>query len=411
MLDRIKALNDEVLGEVVGWRRTIHANPELAFEEHETARLVADVLRPLGFEIREGVAHTGVVATLQGAHPGPTRLLRADMDALPITEATGLPFASQRDGVMHACGHDMHTASLLGTATILHRLRDELHGAVRFVFQPSEELIPGGAKPMIDEGALEATPTNPAPTSAFAQHVMPELEAGQIGVFEGTYMCSADEIKIVVRGQGGHAAVPHTIGPDTVLTAAQIVVALQSVVSRACPPDVPSVLSIGRVIADGAHNVIPAEVVMYGTFRAMDEAWRFRAHELIERIVRSTAAAHGADVDVRIKVGYPLLFNHAEPTRFVREAAVAYVGETATVDLDPWFAAEDFAYFLQHVPGSMYRIGVGNAARGITHGLHTPKMDSDEAALGVAPGFMAYLAWKRGLPAFATASRAVADEA
>lgn len=397
MLDRIQHLNDELFGEIVQLRRTIHQHPELALEEEQTAQLVIDTLRPLGLDLQTGIVQTGVVATLQGAHPGPTRLLRADMDALPIHEATGLPFASQHPGKMHACGHDVHTASLLGAALILHRLRDDLHGAVRFLFQPSEEVIPGGAKPMIEEGVLQDHAASPAPTTAFGQHVMPELPAGQIGVCSGMYMASADEIEIAVTGRGGHGATPHEIGPDTVLAAAHIVVALQSVISRNCPPGVPSVLSIGRVVADGAHNVIPPVVQLWGTFRAMDETWRFRAHERIREVVHQTAATFGATAEVHIKVGYPALYNHEEPTAFVREAAVEYVGAANTVDLDLWFAAEDFAWYLREVPGSFYRLGVGNEARGIVHGLHTPKMDSDEEALRVGPGFMAYLAWKRGL--------------
>ncbi|ARA93255.1 N-acyl-L-amino acid amidohydrolase [Rhodothermaceae bacterium RA] len=397
MLDQIKALNDELFDEIVRLRRTIHQHPELAFEEEQTARLVADTLRPLGLELQTGVARTGVVATLQGAHPGPTRLLRADMDALPIQEATGLPFASAYPGKMHACGHDVHTSSLLGAAMILHRLRDTLHGAVRFLFQPSEEVVPGGARLMIEEGALADHPASPAPTTVFGQHVMPELPAGWIGVRSGLYMASADEIAITVSARGGHGAAPHEIGADTVLTAAHIVVALQSIVSRNCPPDVPSVLSIGRVIADGAHNVIPPVVNLWGTFRAMDETWRFRAHDLIRQVAEQTAAAFGASARVDIRVGYPSLYNHEEPTAFVREAAVEYVGAEHVVDLDLWFAAEDFAWYLREVPGSFYRLGVGNEARGIVHGLHTPQMDSDEEALRVGPGFMAYLAWKRGL--------------
>lgn len=396
MISDIKTLADELFPEVVRLRRTIHQHPELAFEEEETARLVVETLRPLGFELRTGVARTGVIATLRGGHPGPTVLLRADMDALPIQEANDLDFASRVPGKMHACGHDAHTASLLGTAMLLSRVRDQIRGTIRFLFQPSEERLPGGAKAMIAEGALDADASSPAPAVAFGQHVQPELEAGKIGVFSGMYMASADEVYLTIRGEGGHAASPHLLDTDPVLAAAHVVVALQSLVSRNRPPDVPSVLTIGRVVADGATNVIPNAVRLEGTFRAMDERWRFRAHELIRRVAESTAAAYGAQAEVDVLVGYPALYNHPEPTALARDAAVEYVGAENTVDLERWYAAEDFAWYLRELPGTFYRIGTGNVAKGITHGLHTPRFTVDEEALRTAPGFMAYLAWRYG---------------
>ncbi|BBM68724.1 M20 metallopeptidase family protein [Rhodothermus marinus] len=394
MLREIQALSEEIFPEVVRLRRTIHANPELAFEEYETARLVVETLRPLGLEIQTGVARTGVVATLRGAESGPTVLLRADMDALPIQEENDFEFRSRNSGKMHACGHDAHTASLLGTAMILSRLRDRLHGQVRMIFQPSEEKLPGGAQAMIREGVLEASDSVPAPSVVFAQHVQPDLPVGTIGVRSGMYMASADELYITVRAEGGHAAAPHRLAADGVLVAAHIIVALQSVVSRNAPPDVPTVLSIGRVLAEGATNVLPPTVRMEGTFRAMDEDWRFRAHALIRRVVEQTARAFGAEADVEIVVGYPALYNHEEPTELVREAAREYVGPDRVVELEPWFASEDFAYFLQQRPGCFYRIGTGNPEKGIVHGLHTPRFTIDEEALRIAPGFMAYLTWR-----------------
>lgn len=391
MLEKIKQLNQEIFDDVVRLRRTIHQNPELAFEERETARLVADTLAPLGFELRTGVAKTGIVATLEGAHPGPTVALRGDMDALPILEENNFDFASRNEGKMHACGHDAHTSSLLGTAMILDRLKDELHGRFRFLFQPSEERLPGGAKPMIEEGALGGPHE---PEAIFGQHVQPDLPAGKIGVRSGMYMASSDEIYITVRGTGGHAAGPHMLRTDAVLVASHIVVALQSIISRHCPPDIPSVLTIGRLIADGATNVIPERARLEGTFRAMDEDWRFRAHDLVRRVVEHTALAFGADVDVDIVVGYPALFNHPDETDFVRSAASEYVGSDNVVELDRWYASEDFAWYLRDLPGSFYRIGTGNKDKGIVHGLHTPRFTIDEEALRVAPGFMAYLASK-----------------
>lgn len=391
MLDTIKQLNDELFGDVVRLRRTIHRNPELAFEERETARLVVETLEPLGLELRTGVAKTGVVATLEGRRSGPTVALRGDMDALPIHEENEFDFVSKTPGRMHACGHDAHTSSLLGTAMILSRMRDDLHGRFRFLFQPSEERLPGGAKPMMEEGALSGPD---APTAIFGQHVQPDLPAGTIGVRDGMYMASSDEIYVTVRGSGGHAAGPHVLKTDAVLVASHIVVALQSVISRHCPPDVPSVLTIGRLIADGATNVIPEGARLEGTFRAMDETWRFRAHDLIRRIASHTASAMGAEADVDVVVGYPALYNHPEPTDFVRTAATDYVGGDNVVEIDRWYASEDFAWYLRELPGSFYRIGTGNAEKGIAHGLHTSRFTIDEDALRVAPGFMAYLAAK-----------------
>jgi hippurate hydrolase len=396
MIDRIKQAADDVFPEVVNLRRTIHQNPELALEEHETAQLVKETLAPLGLDIRTGVYETGLVATLEGGRPGPTVLLRADMDALPIHEETGLAFASENEGVMHACGHDVHTSSLLGVAKILAEHRDQVHGHVRFCFQPSEERVPGGAKFMIEEGALDADAASPAVDTVFGQHVAPNLEVGQIGVRTGMYMASADELFITVEGEGGHAAAPHELQADATVAAAQVVVALQTVVSRHAPPDVPSVLTIGKLTADGATNVIPEAARLEGTFRTMDEDWRYEAHDLIRRVATHTAQAHGATADVEVRTGYPAVYNHEGPTETVRQAAHEYVGADRTVELDPWFAGEDFAYFLRERPGSFYRLGTRNEDKGITHGVHTAQFTVDEEALRLGPGFMAYVAWKRG---------------
>ncbi|QXD15502.1 amidohydrolase [Rhodocaloribacter litoris] len=399
MRDRIRALADEVFPEVVRLRRAIHRNPELAFEEHETARLVAETLAPLPLEVQTGVARTGVVATLRGGRPGPTLALRADIDALPIHEENTFDFASQNPGKMHACGHDAHTASLLGTAMILARLKDDFPGTVRFLFQPSEEKLPGGAPAMIEAGVLAAGPGYPAPEAVYGQHVRPELRAGQIGVRAGWFMASADELYLTVRAAGGHAAEPHRLPGDAVLVAAHLVVALQSVISRHRPPGVPSVLSLGRLVADGATNVLPATARLEGTFRAMDEAWRLRAHDLIRRVAVHTAAAHGAEVDVDLVVGYPALYNDPAAAARVRDAAIDYAGAENVVDVEPWYAAEDFAYYLHQVPGCFYLLGVGNPEAGITHALHTSRFTIDEEALRLGPGFMAYLAWRHATEA------------
>lgn len=391
MIDAFKSAAADVYDEVVDLRRTFHRHPELSGEEHETARRVAETLETLGLDVRRGVYETGVVGTLDGGEPGPTLLLRADMDALPIREETGLDFASENEGVMHACGHDLHTSSLLGTAMILSRHQDAVHGQVRFCFQPHEERIPGGAKFMIEDGVLDATNGVPAPEAVFGQHVKPDLPAGTIGVRPGWFMASADEVYATVTGEGGHAASPHEVAADATYVASQIVVALQSLVSRQCPPDVSSVFTIGRLIADGAPNVIPSSARLEGTFRAMDEDWRYRAHDLFRRVVENTAAAHGASAEVEVREGYPALYNHEGPTRFVEEAATEYVGPEQTVEADPWFAGEDFAFFLQECPGTFYQLGVGSE-----HGLHTSRVAPDEEALRTSTGFMAYLAWRYG---------------
>ncbi|MEZ4701472.1 MAG: M20 family metallopeptidase [Rhodothermales bacterium] len=396
MVHRFKSLSDEIFPEIVRLRRAIHRRPELAFEEVETSRLVVETLKPLGLDIQTGVAKTGVVATLTGGKPGPTIALRGDMDALPIHEENELPFKSEHPGKMHACGHDAHTSSLLGTAMVLSRMREELHGTVRFLFQPSEEKLPGGAKVMIEEGALGGAPNSPAPAAIYGQHVQPGMPVGKIGIRNGMYMASSDELYLTVRGTGGHAAAPHLQQSDAVLVASHIIVALQSVISRNCPPDSPSVLSIGRVIADGATNVIPVTARLEGTFRAMDEAWRFKAHDLIRRVATHTAQAFGAEVDVDIWVGYPALFNHDMPANLVREAAHEFVGPENTVELDLWFASEDFAWYLREIPGAFYRIGIHGPHMDAAHALHTPRFDIDEESLRLGPAFMAYLAWKAG---------------
>ncbi len=399
MKSRIQALNAELFGEIVALRRRLHRRPELAFEEHETAALVAETLGALdGVRVQTGVAKTGVVAVIEGAKPGPTLALRADMDALPIREQNTFDFASECDGVMHACGHDAHTASLLGTAKILHAIRDELCGSVRLLFQPSEEKAPGGASVMIAEGALAADGA-PAPEAIVGQHVVPMLPVGTLGIRSGDFMASADEVYLTVRGEGGHAAAPHSLSADAVLAQAHVLTALQSLVSRNSPPDVPSVLSFGKITAEGATNVLPETVRLEGTFRSMDEGWRFRAHDLIRRIAENAAAAFGATCEVEIAVGYPALTNDPDLAAEVRAAAVEYVGEERVVDLPQWFASEDFAFYTQQIPGAFYVLGVGNEAAGITHGLHTPRFTIDEDALRLGPGFMAYLAWRHGAEA------------
>ena len=388
-IEVIREAAARVFPEVVQLRRELHRCPELAFEEFDTARLIHQTLSQLELPVQTGVAGTGLVASIRGAGPGPTVLLRADLDALPIHESTGLDFASEREGLMHACGHDFHTASLLGTAMILNDLRPHFRGTVRLVFQPSEERLPGGAAQMIREGVLDPNGDELAVEAAFAQHVMPGMPAGTLGIRPGAFMASADEIYITVTARGGHAAMPHRMQADAVLAASHVVVALQSVISRNCPPNIPSVLSFGKILAEGATNVIPDSVQLEGTFRAMDEDWRYSAHEMIRRVANSTAQAFGASARVDITVGYPALHNDPGLAQFVLEAARDYVDEEAVIDADQWFASEDFAYFLQSTKGVFYTLGVGN-----TGALHTAQFNPDETALRTGCGFMAYLAWK-----------------
>lgn len=394
-IEQIRAASEEVFTNVVHLRRSLHRIPELEFDCFETADLIRQTLDSLGVPHRTGVARSGIVATVVGGLPGPTIALRADMDALPIDEASGLDFASERPGRMHACGHDVHMASLLGTAMVLTRFRERLRGSVRLLFQPSEEKLPGGAPAMIAEGALDDDARSAAPECIFGQHVSPDLPTGVIGIRSGRYMASADELYITIEGQGGHAAAPHLLSADPVLTAAHIVVGLQSVISRNRPPASPSVLSIGKIVAEGATNIIPERAKLIGTLRALDEPWRKRAHELIRRVCMSIGEAFGARVTVDIRLGYPLLENNPAEAAFVRACAVDYAGTDHVVDLDVWFAGEDFAYYLQKTAGAFYRVGTGNADKNTTFGLHHPRFNVDEDALRTSVGFMAYVALRR----------------
>ena len=372
---------------LVSDRRHLHQNPELSFEEVQTSAFVQERLRDLNIPFTSGIGGYGAVANLQGHRPGPVVALRADMDALPIQEANEVPYASKVPGVMHACGHDVHTASLLGVAALLRSRTQEFSGTVRFLFQPAEEKLPGGASLMIRDGAL----ANPQPQAIYGQHVMPLLPAGTVGFRSGRYMASADEIRLTIRGKGGHAAMPH-LNTDAVLIASHIVVALQQVVSRRANPTLPSVLSFGHIIGEGAYNVLPNEVRLRGTFRTMDETWRDQAHALIREIASGTASAMGAICDVEIDRGYPMLFNHPEPTALARSTAEAYLGPQQVVDLDLWMAAEDFAFYAQQIPATFYRLGTRNEAKGWVSSVHTSTFDVDESALPLGAGLMAAIA-------------------
>ncbi|MBJ6117183.1 amidohydrolase [Pontibacter sp. BT310] len=385
--DKIKELAKTYAPDTVQVRRHIHANPELSFEEYNTAAYVKQTLGSYGI-VAETMAETGLVALIKGKNPEKkTIALRADLDALPIVEANEVDYRSKNEGVMHACGHDVHTASLLGAARILQELREEFEGTIKLVFQPGEEKFPGGASIMIKEGVLQ----NPAPEGIIGQHVFPLLPTGKVGFRSGMYMASADEIYITVKGKGGHAAMPE-MNIDPVLISAHLIVALQQIVSRHASPKTPTVLSFGKIEAKGATNVIPNEVKIEGTFRTMNEVWRKEAHQKIKKLAESLCESMGGSCEIDIKNGYPFLQNDPELTGRTRAAAELYLGEENVVDLDLWMGAEDFAYYSQEVPACFYRLGTRNEARGIISGVHTPTFDIDETALETSIGLMAFVA-------------------
>lgn len=390
-MDLLRSLQDRsqaLFPHLQGIRHYLHAHPELSFEEFQTAAFVANELRSMGLTPQEGIGGTGVVALIEGKNPSQAILgLRADMDALPILESNDVPYASQYPGIMHACGHDVHTTSLLGTARLLTEFRDYWTGTVKLVFQPAEEKAPGGASILIKEGVLE----NPIPARMLGQHVAPQIPVGKIGFREGMYMASTDEIYLTVRGKGGHGAAPDQL-IDPVLIASHIIVALQQVISRNRQPANPSVLSFGRFIADGVTNVIPNEVTLEGTFRCLDENWREDGLRRITHMAETMALAMGGTCQVDIVKGYPFLKNEPSLTRRLRAAAADYVGEQNIVNLDLWMGGEDFAYYSQVVDACFYRLGVRNEAKGIVSGVHTPTFNIDEEALVTGPGLMAWLA-------------------
>jgi amidohydrolase len=390
LLETIKSLSVKYSKEVVEFRRHIHANPELSYQEFNTVKYVEEKLRSFGLTSIQKLATTGLIVDIKGKNPDKkTIALRADMDALPIKEANDVPYRSTNDGVMHACGHDVHTSSLLGTAKILNEVKDKFEGTVRFLFQPGEEKNPGGASYMIRDGALE----NPRPAGIIGQHVFPMLPVGKIGFREGMYMASADEIYLKVVGKGGHGAAPD-LAIDPIVIASHIIIALQQIISRNASPKQPTVLTFGNIIGKGATNIIPDEVNIAGTFRAMNEEWRKSGLEKIKKMAESIAEGMGGRCEVDISHGYPYLENNPELTRRLRQAAVDYVGKDNVIDIDITLGAEDFAYYSQVIPASFYRIGTRNDAKGITSYVHTPTFNIDEDALTLSPGLMAWMAVK-----------------
>ena len=383
---QIQELAKKYSGEFIDIRRQIHANPELSYQEFETSAFVQKKLTEFGipFEVK---ATTGVVGLIKGKNPDKKiTALRADMDALPITEENDVPYKSKNNGVMHACGHDVHTTCLLGAAKILNQLKHEWEGTVKLIFQPGEEKNPGGASLLIKEGVLE----NPKPEKIFALHVHPGLEVGKLSFRNGMVMASADEIYISIKSNGGHAAAPQFTA-DTILIASQLVVSLQQIISRNNSPFNPSVLSITSFQGGNTTNVIPSEVKLMGTFRAMNEDWRFKAHELIKKQTLELVAAMGAEATIHIDVGYPFVLNNEDLGNETIKKAGEYLGEANVEETELRMGAEDFAYYSHQIPACFFRLGAGNKAKGITSGVHTPTFNIDEGAIEIGMGMMAWV--------------------
>ncbi|MEO7922532.1 MAG: M20 family metallopeptidase [Chitinophagaceae bacterium] len=386
MQETIKTLAKKYAPEFIAVRHHLHAHPELSYQEFETSKFVQTKLKELAipFEVK---ATTGVVGLIKGKNPEKRVIaLRADMDALPIKEENDIPYKSTNGGVMHACGHDVHTACLLGAAKILTELKDEWEGTVKLIFQPGEEKNPGGASLMIKDGVLE----NPKPHAILALHVNTILEVGQLSFRSGKVMASADELYFTVKGKGGHAASPH-ITIDPILISSHLIIALQQVISRNNNPFNPSVLSITSFNAGNTTNVIPNEVKLMGTFRAMDEEWRFKAHELIRKISINLVHSMGGELDLHIDVGYPCVINNEAVNASAKQKAAEYMGASNVSETELRMGAEDFGYYAQQIPACFYRLGTMNKAKGITAGVHTPVFNIDENAIEIGMGMMAWL--------------------
>ena len=375
----------EGAAEIIECRRWLHRHPELSQQEYGTMAFVAEKLKEMGLEPKTGIGRTGVMAMIRGKNPDAYCVaMRADYDALPITEDTGLPFASENPGVMHACGHDMHTSSLLGAAKILCQLKEEFEGSVMLIFQPSEEMYPGGAKMMMDDGLFSEV----TPDEIYGFHCLPEMECGRVGMRKGKYMASTDELYWTIKGRGGHGATPH-MAIDPIVVASHVVVALQQVVSRNASPLMPTVLSFGKMVGEGRTNIIPDEVKMEGIIRTFDPEWRLEAHNRIRKISEGVAESMGAECDLFIDYGYPPVVNNDDCTQMTHDNAVAYLGEANVDWLDMRMTAEDFAFYAQKIPACYFRVGIHVPGTEVTN-LHRPNLLVNEDSIEVASGFEAY---------------------
>ena len=381
---KIKNLAKKYAPEFIEVRHHLHAHPELSYQEFETSKFIQHKLSEYGipFEIK---ATTGVIGLIEGKNPQSRIVaLRADMDALPIKEENNISYKSTHEGIMHACGHDVHTTCLLGAAKILCETKQDWEGTVKLISQPGEEKNPGGASPLIKEGVLE----NPKPQCIFGMHVNPQLEVGFLSFRGGKVMASADEIYITIKGKGGHAAAPH-LTTDTILIASQLIVSLQQIISRNNDPFSPSVLSITSFQGGFTTNVIPSEVKLMGTFRAMDEAWRYKAHELIRKQTEQLVTSMGAEVDLHIDIGYPTVYNHEALNDYAKNIAEDFMGAEKVGETEMRMGAEDFGFYSQIIPGCFYRLGTANKEKNIISGVHTPTFNIDENAIEIGMGMMA----------------------
>ncbi|MDR3007607.1 MAG: amidohydrolase [Sphingobacterium sp.] len=382
MIDPIlKELNAKIAAvfpKIVSIRRHIHQHPELSFQEYETSAYIQQQLRELGIPF-EVVAQTGVVAVLTGQKSASDDIvvLRADIDALPIDEQNDVDYKSKNSGVMHACGHDFHTANLLGAASLLNDYKTEFSGKIVLLFQPAEEKIPGGAIQVLESGILESF--GGTIKAVLGLHVSPRVSVGKVGLRSGRFMASSDEFYFTIKGRGGHAAEPHR-AVDPIMIGAQLLTTLQQVVSRKANPDIPSVLTFGRFIGDGAANVIPEEVKLAGTFRTMDEVWRKEALEMVAEIAATLPVSLGAKVEVEVRHGYPALYNDPALTQKVKTIIAETMGNSVPQDLEIWMAAEDFAYYSYRYPSLFMLIGTNNDDSTTQYGLHNPQFNLDEKA-------------------------------
>ncbi len=388
MKDQIRALADKHFDEVVKHRKHLHANPELSFKEFKTSKYIQEFLSENNIEFQAGFVETGVVGHIKGKNPDKKVIaLRADIDALPILEKNDVDYKSKNEGVMHACGHDVHTSSMFGVCKILNELKDQFEGTIKIVFQPGEEIVPGGASLMLKEGALR----NPDAELIIGQHVYPQMEAGNVGFRKGMYMASADELHVTVKGAGGHGALPEKCIDPIVITS-NIIVALQSIVSRSATPTIPSVLTFGHIEGIGATNIIPDEVKLKGTFRTFNEEWRAEAKVKMKKMAESIAEGMGGSCDFDIHDGFPYLVNDNDTTQIAWETAEDYLGKDKVHALDLRMTSEDFAFYSQKMPSCFYRLGISNTPEGVNSGLHTNTFDIDHESLRTSIGLMSYIA-------------------